>query len=232
MCGRYTVRTVDEGGLAARFGFDERGAGLVREGLGRTNVCPTERVAAVVAGAGGERRAELLRWGLAPSWGRLRGGRPLINARDDKLRSSGAWKGLASSSVTRCLVLADGWLEWHRPEDAGQPRQPFLHELDGGRPMAFAGLWCVARPKDADAPLASCTIVTVAANREAARLHDRMPAVLAGEEAEAAWLAPGVDLDEALELVAPLPDGTVRVCATSQLGNPTAPVDAQLAMPV
>jgi putative SOS response-associated peptidase YedK len=233
MCGRYTARTTDADSLAARFGFDERGAGLVREGLGRANVRPTEQVVAVTAGERpGERRARLVRWGLAPSWGSLRGGRPLINARDDKLRTSGAWKGLASSSASRCLVLADGWLEWQKPEDRRQPRQPFLHELEDGAPFAFAGLWCVARPKDAEAPLASCTIVTVPANREAARLHDRMPAILDGPAAEAAWLAPGTDLDGALELVAPLPDGLLRVSPTTLPGSPAASEDVQLAMPV
>ena len=232
MCGRYTARTTDQDGLAARFAFDERRSGALREGLGRTNICPTEEVAAVVAGEDGARRPELLRWGLAPSWGTLRGGRPLINARDDKLRTSGAWKGLTSSHATRCLVLADGWLEWQKPEDRRLPRQPFLHELGGGAAMALAGLWCVARPKDADAPLASCTIVTVPANREASRLHDRMPAVLAGEEAEAAWLSPEVDLEAALELVAPLPDGLLRVSPVDPASTRVGTDDGQLAMPV
>jgi putative SOS response-associated peptidase YedK len=231
MCGRYTTRTTDGDGLAARFGFDERGQGLIREGLGRANVCPTEQVAAVVADERG-RRAAMLRWGLAPSWGSLRGGRPLINARDDKLRTGGAWKGLASSSATRCLVLADGWLEWQKPEDRGQPRQPFLHELESGAPFALAGLWTVARPKDADAEVASCTIVTVAANRDAARLHDRMPAVLDGPGAEAAWLNPAVDLDGALELVAPLPDGRLRIAPVSPVVNTAGNDDLQLVMPV
>jgi len=231
MCGRYTTRTADGDGLAARFGFDERGQGLIREGLGRSNICPTEQVAAVVAGEGA-RRAAMLRWGLAPSWGTLRGGRPLINARDDKLRTSGAWKGLASSAATRCLVLADGWLEWQKPEDRRQPRQPFLHELEGGAPFAFAGLWCVARPRDADHEVASCTIVTVPANREAARLHDRMPAVLDGEEAETAWLDPAVDLDGALALVAPLPPGRLRISAVSPAVNAAGIDDPQLAMPL
>lgn len=231
MCGRFTTRTTDGDGLAARFGFDERGQGLIREALGRANVCPTDQVAAVVAGERG-REAGLLRWGLAPSWGRLRGGRPLINARDDKLRTSGAWKGLVSASATRCLVLADGWLEWQKPEDRRQPRQPFLHELDDGAPFALAGLWTVARPKDADAELASCTIVTVPANREAARLHDRMPAVLDGPDAEAAWLDAAVDLDGALELVAPLPEGRLRISPLSPVDNATGTEDRQLAMPV
>lgn len=232
MCGRYTARTTDADGLGVRFGFGERGADAVRDGLGRANVCPTEQVAAVVAGPDGARCAQLLRWGLAPSWAALRGGRPLINARDDKLRTSGAWKGLASSAAHRCLVLADGWLEWHKPEDRRQPRQPFLHALPGAAPFAMAGLWCVARPKDGDAPVASCTIVTVAANREAARLHDRMPAVLAGRDAEAAWLDAGVDLDAALELVAPLPDGVLEVTPVTPPNGTAEPGDLQLVMPM
>ena len=210
MCGRYTVRTTEQGPLAARFGV-ANAASLPLESLGNDNVCPTDPVLAVVGTTEGERRAELLRWGLAPSWATLRGGRPLINARDDKLRVSGAWKGLASDAAHRCLVVADGWLEWQKPERPKQPRVPFLHELHGGEPFALAGLWCVARPKDSDVEVASCTIVTVAANREAAVLHDRMPAILDGRDAEAAWLHADVDLDGALELVRPLPEGRITI---------------------
>jgi len=200
MCGRYTVRA-DPATFAGRFG-----AAPAAELTERVNVCPTEQVAAVTA----EGPASL-RWGLAPAWYRLRGKRPLMNARDDKLRSSGAWRALASSAATRCLVLAaDGWLEWQRAEDPKQPRAPWLHELAGGAPFAFAGLWCTATPRDGDGPLSSCTIVTVPANREASVLHDRMPAILGGAEAEAAWLDPGVGLDDALELVRSLSDGSVR----------------------
>jgi putative SOS response-associated peptidase YedK len=141
--------------------------------------------------------------------------RPLINARDDKLRTSGAWKGLAERGATRCLVLADGWLEWQKPEHPKAARQPFLHRMPGREPFAFAGLWTVAMPKDASEPIASCTIITVAANREARILHDRMPAVLGGPEAESAWLDGSVDLDGALELARPLPDGTLEVLPVS-----------------
>ena len=211
MCGRYTVKTSEQGPLAARFGL---GAGSVpREALQRSNVCPTEQVLAVVGAD--PRRPVSLRWGLAPSWGRLKGMRPLINARDDKLETGGAWRKLAESAETRCLVLADGWLEWQKPENPKLPRQPFLHRLPGGAPFAFAGLWCVARPKDATAPLASCCIVTVPANREARVLHDRMPAVLAGPEEEAAWLDDGVDLEGVLELARSLPDGSLEVVPVS-----------------
>jgi putative SOS response-associated peptidase YedK len=215
MCGRYTNTTANQTALAARFAFDERSIRL--ETIGRANICPTEPVLAVVGddAAPSGRRGETLRWGLAPSWATLKGMRPLINARDDKLSTSGAWRTLAESSATRCLVLADGWLEWQKPEDRRLPRQPFLHRLPGGEPFAFAGLWCVARPKDSAAAITSCTVVTVAANREASILHDRMPAVLGGPDAEAAWLDPATDLEAALELTRSLPDGSLEVVPVS-----------------
>src|SRR5918992_1069119 len=109
MCGRYTLSTTTPADVAGRFGL--AGAPLPPEALGRANVCPTEDVLAVVADPGGRRHPVMLRWGLAPSWASLKGMRPLINARDDKLRSSGAWRSLAGDADRRCLIVADGWLE-------------------------------------------------------------------------------------------------------------------------
>lgn len=218
MCGRYTLSTTTPADVAGRFGLGGT-APLPPEALGRANVCPTEDVLAVIRDPAGARQTAMLRWGLAPSWATLKGMRPLINARDDKLRSSGAWRSLAGDPAHRCLVVADGWLEWQRAEDPRQPRQPFLHRLRGGELFAFAGLWCVARPKDAPEPIASCTIVTVPASREAARLHDRMPAVLAGDEEQAAWLHPDAGLDAAIELARPLPEGSLRIAPVSPALN-------------
>jgi putative SOS response-associated peptidase YedK len=213
MCGRYTLSKTQPGDIAARFGFTP--APVPPEALGRANVCPTEEVLAVVAGPGRERQPAMLRWGLAPSWATLKGMRPLINARDDKLRSSGAWRALASDARQRCLIVADGWLEWQRAEDPKQPRQPFLHRLRGDEVFAFAGLWCIARPKDGAEEIASCTIVTVPASGEAARLHDRMPAVLRTPGEHAAWLSRDVDLDGAIELARRLAEGSLDVTAVS-----------------
>jgi putative SOS response-associated peptidase YedK len=213
MCGRYTLSKTQPGDLAARFGFTS--APVPPEALGRANVCPTEDVLAVVRDEEGTRHPVMLRWGLAPSWASLKGMRPLINARDDKLRSSGAWRSLAADANRRCLIVADGWLEWQRAEDPKQPRQPFLHRMRDHEPFAFAGLWCIAKPKDAPGELASCTIVTVPASAEAARLHDRMPAILRTPDEHAAWLSRDVDLDGATDLVRPLPEGCLDIAPVS-----------------
>ena len=86
---------------------------------------------AVVNGENGEREAILARFGLAPAWAKLRGGPSLINTRDDKLASSGAWKPLVKTATHRALIVADGYYEWQKPEDPKQPRQPFYHRLPG-----------------------------------------------------------------------------------------------------
>jgi putative SOS response-associated peptidase YedK len=66
-------------------------------------------VLAVANGEDGTREAVLARFGLAPSWAKVRGGPSLINSRDDKLASSGAWKQLAASAGHRALIVADGY---------------------------------------------------------------------------------------------------------------------------
>jgi SOS response associated peptidase (SRAP) len=59
-----------------------------------------------------------------------------------------------------------------------------------GQPFAFAGLWTIATPKDADDPITSCSIITTDANDDVRFVHDRMPVILNGSDAEAAWLDP------------------------------------------
>jgi len=164
MCGRYSTTQSPEA-IAARFQIkisDE----TAERAVGRTNIAPTQPVLAIVHGENGARRAILARFGLAPAWAKLRGGPSLINARDDKLASSGAWTPLVKTAAHRALIVADGYYEWQKPEDPKQPRQPFYHRLAGAELFAFAGLWTTATPKDAEEPVTSCAIITTAANRD------------------------------------------------------------------
>jgi putative SOS response-associated peptidase YedK len=193
MCGRYTLTSGDYSGLGDRFG-----ALMTPESVQpRHNVCPTEPVVAIVAGEDGARESRLVRWGLVPSYAKDLKGPLMINARSEALKP--VFAKLAAAPKHRCLVVADGFYEWLRAEDPKQPRQPFKFEVDGGAPFAFAGLWCWSRPSG-DEWLASATVLTCAPNSVVARLHDRMPAILDGPDAEAAWLAGG----DVAELCRPL----------------------------
>jgi putative SOS response-associated peptidase YedK len=200
MCGRFTATFVEPQMIAARFAVSA--PAIPPETLGRFNVCPTEQVLAVCGGPGG-RAVRDLRWGLVPPWARkLRAGPEPINARAETLLDKRRFAPLLARGDRRCLVIADGWYEWLRPERPRGERVPFRYTVDGGAPFAFAGLWDVTRI-DGDW-LASVTVLTTAANSVCAPVHDRMPCVLESREAEAAWLSPDVDAQAALELLAVL----------------------------
>lgn len=83
------------------------------------------------------------------------------------------------------LVLADGYYEWER---SGKVKLPWLYEVDGGRPFAFAGLWESWQPEGADAALESCTTIITDANEVASQVHDRMPVILVADDYDG-WLA-------------------------------------------
>ena len=186
MCGRFTLTTKDGEHLGDRFGAPRVGGDLLA-GLERFNVCPTEQVVAI---AGEPREAQLLTWGITPKW---KGG-PLINARVETVFDKQPFSRLVASPKRRCLILADGFYEWMRSEDAKSPRQPFRFSLADGAPFAFAGL----------ETFGECTILTCAPNPLVARLHDRMPVILGGPDAEAAWLTGDIGPDDLRELCGPL----------------------------
>ena len=162
--------------------------------------------------AAGEREARLMRWGLVPRWAKdLKVGYKMINAKAENLTSSRAYGPLVGKYRHRCLIVADGFYEWMRAEDPKQPRQPWRFTVDGGELFAFAGI-CTRkewdnpedRGVDGDGFLYSCTIVTTTPNEVVAPVHNRMPAILSGPEAEAAWLNPELNAEDAVAMCGPL----------------------------
>jgi putative SOS response-associated peptidase YedK len=186
-------------------------------GLGRFNVAPTQEVLVVRAAPDseeakqGEREARLMRWGLVPVWAKdLKVGYRMINAKKENLTKSRAYGPLVGKFRHRCLIVADGFYEWMKAEDPKQPRQPWRFTVDGGEPFAFAGL-CTRKewtdPEDRgyeDGYLYTCTLVTTTPNEVVAPVHNRMPAILPGPEAEAAWLNPDLSAEEAVAMCGPL----------------------------
>jgi putative SOS response-associated peptidase YedK len=214
MCGRYT-NTAGPEELNDRFRVPIIG----EAGTRRFNIAPTEQVLAIVAPRG-EREARLLRWGLIPHWAKdTKGAARMINARVETVASKPAFRELIPKASRRALQLADGYFEWLKPEQRGQPRQPFHFQLDGGVPFAFAALWTPA--KIDDEWIASVTLLTCdsASNRVAAPIHDRMPVILADADAQRAWLDPTLGAEEALSLCGPLPTERLSAHAANPAVN-------------
>jgi len=107
MCGRYTLITPVET-LAEEFDI----VGPLPEVPPSYNVAPTQEVAAVLV-EGGERRLEMLRWGLIPSWANDREvGSRMINARSETAAEKPSFR--RAFRERRCLIPADGFYEWQR----------------------------------------------------------------------------------------------------------------------
>src|SRR6188472_887251 len=193
----------------------------VESALGRFNVAPSQEILTVRSSpdpeeaARGEREARLMRWGLVPRWAKdLKVGYRMINAKAENLTSSRAYGPLVGKFRHRCLIVADGFYEWMKAEDPKQPRQPWHFTVDGGEPFALAGI-CTRkeweddgeRGVDPDGFLYSATLITTTPNAVVKPVHDRMPAILSGPEAEAAWLDPRLSTEEAIAMIGPLDPG-------------------------
>jgi len=187
------------------------------------NVAPGRDLYVVGGTRAGARRLGVMRWGLVPSWSAdpSSGPRP-INARAESLLERPAFADAVARR--RCLVPVDGFYEWGPLPSGG--RQPWFIERnvaghDGGgpdedgpevgRPLVLAGLWDRWVSPDGEA-LTTVAIVTVAANDDVGRLHDRMPAILAGDDAWDRWLDPAtVEPDLVTDLLRPADPGFLRL---------------------
>lgn len=208
MCGRYSLTTPPEA-LRRLFGFE-----AVPNLPARYNIAPTQEAPIVRRGGDGGRELAMARWGLLPPFARsLSEGARMINARAETVAEKPAFR--AAFRQRRCLVPADGFYEWQKLDDGPKPRkQAWRIGLRGGPPFAFAGLWEMWRPptppeggvapEAAAAPVLSYAIVTTRANAAIARIHERMPVILA-EADHALWLDPEAPAEALLPLLRPFP---------------------------
>ena len=207
MCGRYTLKTPVET-LAEEFGI----TGPLPEVPTRFNVAPTQEVAAVLE-EDEQRKLEMLRWGLIPSWADDPAiGNRMINARSETAAQKPSFR--SAFRKRRCLVLADGFYEWQKTASG---KQPYYIRMGDGSPFAFAGLWESWGKYGEE--VRSCTILTTEANGLVGEIHHRMPVILSAEEYDL-WLDP--DMGEAeplLDLLRPYPDDVMEAYPVSRFVN-------------
>jgi putative SOS response-associated peptidase YedK len=165
----------------------------------RYNIAPTQNSFVVRLDKQGEQRELVdMKWGLIPSWskdGKMPG--MTINAKAESASTKPAFRSAYKSRP--CHVVADGFYEWQKID--ATERQPYLITRKDGNPFAFAGLWEAWRAKDAPdgTPLTlSFTIMTCEPNTLCARVHNRMPVILAPEQ-WAGWLGTSEQRDALLK---------------------------------
>ena len=177
----------------------------------RYNGCPTQDFA-VYRLEGSERSIAKLRWGLVPAWAKdLKMGARLINARSETVHEKPAFR--AAFKRRRCVIPADGWLEW-RKEETG--KQPWFIAAADREPVSFAGLW--ERWESGGETVETFTVLTTDATPALADIHHRQPAILdAGDFDE--WLAPDTAQDRLLALARRPHEGRFDRWPVSRLVN-------------
>jgi putative SOS response-associated peptidase YedK len=195
MCGRYVI-AYDPQTLVSGFSLT-RVVPFPR----RWNVTPQTPVPVVYETREGERVVELMRWGLVPHWAKDASiGHKLNNARADGLFDKPSFRQAARRR--RCLLPASGFYEWQATPVG---KQPWYVSARSGDVLALAGLFEAWKSQDSEEWLLTCCVVTTAANRLMAPIHDRMPVILSPAQ-WAHWLSRGEqDPARLAPLLAPCP---------------------------
>ncbi len=206
MCGRYAFASSKEK-IGKHFGLQ-----LNDELQKNYNIAPTQQAYVITNDA--PQTLQQLQWGLVPYWSKSEQvGSNLINARNETLASKPSFR--LPIRQKRCLVLADSFYEW---KDYGRKKIP--HRIvwkDNAQLMVFAGIWDEWKKQDGSI-LKTFSIVTTAPNQEVQWIHSRMPAILQTIETQKQWLQP-IALAEALHLLQPLPNDSLRVYPVSDKLN-------------
>lgn len=132
----------------------------------------------------------LLTWGLIPFWvkDRKQAGDIRVktfNAKSETLAEKPSFRG--SLNRKRCLVLANGFYEWHTAEKA---KIPYYIGLRNQPAFALAGLYDQWKDPETGEMLNTFTVITTRANPMMEEIHNlkkRMPVILR-PDAEQLWL--------------------------------------------
>jgi putative SOS response-associated peptidase YedK len=154
---------------------------------GHSDFEPRQRVSAFtlpelpVICSGSEDEIRLYTWGLIPFWVKNEEDARSIrtktfNARAETIGEKASFRNSFRSK--RCLVLADGFYEWHTD---GNVKTPYFINLKDRNPFALAGLYDTWLNNDTGEHINTFTVVTTRANPMLEKIHNikkRMPVIL------------------------------------------------------
>ncbi len=227
MCGRFTS-TTPTSDLADFFDAETD----LPDDDENFNVTPTSDIRVVHEDENGQRRLDLMFWGLVPSWAESPAmGSRLINARSETVAVKPSFR--SAFRRRRCIIPVDGFYEWVQVPER-KKKQPVYISARDGKPLAFAGLWETWRSKDDPSShneLRSCSIITGPPNDLIAPLHDRMPMILPRED-WSRWLNSATNHIEDLQsLLQPAPEAWLQWWPVSLAVNTVRNRDASLIEP-
>jgi putative SOS response-associated peptidase YedK len=187
MCARLVVVLPDLSVLVQPFQISRLGAQTWQPHF---NIAPTQ-LAPVVTNER-ERRLELFRFGLVPSWAKdTRIASKLINARVEGVTTRNAFR--KALALRRCVVPVSGYYEWQTVR--GQKRPLFIHDARA-EIVPLAGLWERWHSPEGEL-IESFALLTREARGFLQDVHDRMPLTVPWAHLDR-WLDPAEQTAEAL----------------------------------
>jgi putative SOS response-associated peptidase YedK len=207
MCGRFAFFSPREAvqeyfGIEVPFALEPR-----------YNVAPSQQVAVIRQPADTEPEAAMLKWGLVPFWAKDAAiGARMINARAETVAQKPAFR--QAFKRRRCVILADGFYEWHTEDGR---KTPYFISLKTDRPFAMAGLW-ESWDKTDQPPLETCAIITTTASKSIGKLHDRMPVILDAPTATD-WIQAERDSDALIAMLKSYDDEDIQAWPVNRTVN-------------
>lgn len=133
---------------------------------------------------------QLFQWGLIPSWikntesaDKIRTG--TFNAKSETIFEKPSFKNPIKEK--RCLVIVDGFYEWHEYNDK---KYPFYIKLKSNEAFSLAGIWDAWINPQSGELKNTFSVITTDANPLLKKIHNlkkRMPVILKKDD-EPVWL--------------------------------------------
>ena len=180
----------------------------------RYNISPSQPILMLSNRGGGTLDHAI--WGLIPNWAKSGpdAPKPLVNARCETVSQKPAFR--TSLRYRRCIVPASGFYEWQQGRGG---KQPYYITLAERRPMLMAGLWEDSYDGSGGEIRTAC-VITTAANPFMRELHDRMPAILAPEQATQWIKAPDTEAESLCEILRPYGRDLAKVPVSRLVNTP------------
>jgi putative SOS response-associated peptidase YedK len=175
----------------------------------------------------GEPMLDRLWWGLIPYWVKdTNGGRKPINAKSETVASLASFRD--AYKRRRCLLPIDNFFEWRAIKGA-KVKQPYAIAMKSGEPFALAAISENWQRPGTDEWLRTFAVITCPANEMMARIHDRMPVIIAPDNYDR-WLA-NIEPDPH-DLLVPYPSEPMTMWPISTRVNKPDNDDAAILAPV
>lgn len=203
MCGRFAFAASD------KIIEDYYGISDARHNP-RFNCTPSQNLTVITSAE--PKALSCYKWGYIPSW--IKDEKPWvqINARAESISEKPFFR--QSFRHRRCLIPASAYYEWTTKHE----KQPMLFFCPGSVLFSMAGIWDKWISKSGEI-LHTFAIITTAANKLVADIHERMPLILAHDQEEK-WLL-SENESEIIDLLKPFPADKMEYYPVSKaLNNP------------